>query len=98
MQGDSKGKQKEECSESPMFCNKDCTVQKGNPDQGDRDYLYMQRDGLMNRKVSDIVTKSGMVHQPIIHFPVSTQKKPCCQEQQGCCREDRKKDSENAQS
>lgn len=88
-------KHKEE-SEGPMICDEDSTIQKCDPDHADRDYLYLQRDGLMHHEVPDIWSQLGVVHQPVIQRPGAAEKQCCSKKEQRSGGQYRKKNAENA--
>lgn len=56
----------EEKAESPMLGNEDSTVEKSYPDHAYRDYLYLQRNGLVHHEIADVRTELRMVQKPVI--------------------------------
>ena len=69
------GNKNEEGSEGPVTRDEHSTIQQCHPEGSDRNHLYSQRDGLVLHKVGNIWSELGMIHQPVIKFPVAAKKK-----------------------
>lgn len=64
--GNRKGQGNEEHTKPKDLSDKNCTIQKCNPDEADRYYLNSERNSLMLLKVPDIRSKGLMIQQPVI--------------------------------
>ena len=93
MDGDSDCDKDEHQAEGPVLCNKDSTIQKGQPYKSHRYDLDMQRNSLMLKKVLDIWSQFRMVHQPLIQTEMTAQKKRCTKQQEWRGRQYRQKDA-----
>lgn len=56
----------EEKAEGPMLGNEDSTIEKSYPDHAYRDYLYLQRNGLVHHEIADVRSELRVVQKPVI--------------------------------
>lgn len=81
-----------------MLRNEDGTVQKRYPDHAYRDYLYLQRDGLVHHEIADIWSELRMIHQPLIQRAWAAEKKGGGKKKEGGRRQNRQENAENPKS
>jgi len=74
-----------------MLCNKNGAVEQRNPHHADGQDLYLQRDGFMYHEVLNVRSQLRVVHKPVIHPLVATEKQRCREQKQRSGRQHRQK-------
>jgi hypothetical protein len=85
-------------AECPVFCDKDGTIQKCNPQGGNGHHFYPERDSLMDHKVLYVRAQFRMIHQPLIQTLVATEEKGGRQKEKWGSGENREECIQNTKS
>ena len=59
-----------------MLRHKNRTIEKREPDHADGEHFYLDRNGFVYHKVTDIWSKSRMLQQPVIQIAVTAIEEP----------------------
>ena len=81
-----------------MYCDKNRAIEKRKPDHADGEHFYLDRNGFVYHKVTDIWSKSRMIKQPLIKIAITAIEEPSRQQKERCCREDGEEDTKYPQA